>query len=663
MKRLILIFTFTFFYIVNYGQIPINGLVAWYPLNGNANDYSGNGNHGTLIGGLIWTENIKGTSNSSAYFNGTDSYITVPNSNSIQLATNELTFSLWFKGETTILGPLAFFSKNDKTNEIPQYSLNLNPLTSLRFGVTNQSNTLAYDTYSYPFVYNSWYYLALTWDGSSTKLYVNGNLIKTQTFSQSMKVDNHPLEIGRDTGGLIDYYKGIIDDIRIYNRSLSFEEINQLYNESTIDYKVYLNSQTVTKNDTFSIPVKFENLKNSAIHSSHIEINGLQGNFEYIELDTTQSLFGEKHWTTVINNQDSLVIISSAGADSISENGTLFNLRFKAIGDICSIKSINIKFAEFDNGEDSVRTENGIITITPAAVYGDIDENGRVNTYDASLILSTISLNATFDCQTKANADVTANGFVSALDAVGILMFDARLVTQFPVDSTAIGIVETKGLFAMESQIFNSTSEIIKVPVIAESFEDVFSYELTLQFSEAGLDFLGFEKSTFGNDSIYMNSDTDNGKIKLVMASVHELSGSGVLGNLLFKARELTSEKFVKIENMKLNESISKAGGSAQILTSIDDFKDKPTNYSLYQNYPNPFNPVTTISFDLPVNGEVEVSVFNLVGAKVGTVVQQNLPVGRHEFSFDASGLSSGVYFYQMRAGNFIQTRKLTVLK
>jgi hypothetical protein len=96
---------------------------------------------------------------------------------------------------------------------------------------------------------------------------------------------------------------------------------------------------------------------------------------------------------------------------------------------------------------------------------------------------------------------------------------------------------------------------------------------------------------------------------------------------------------------------------SNDIITSL-------TNFRLDQNYPNPFNPITVINFSVPVeNTLVSLRVYNSLGQEVGTLINQVVPAGSHEVNFDASSLSSGVYFYTLRAGNFVDSKKMTLLK
>jgi hypothetical protein len=98
------------------------------------------------------------------------------------------------------------------------------------------------------------------------------------------------------------------------------------------------------------------------------------------------------------------------------------------------------------------------------------------------------------------------------------------------------------------------------------------------------------------------------------------------------------------------------------VLTSVND-QSMPTSYSLSQAYPNPFNPSTKIKFALPASGEVRLSVINQLGQNVKTLVQGSMPAGYHEVTFDAAGLPSGVYFYRIESGTFVDTKKMVLLK
>jgi hypothetical protein len=99
------------------------------------------------------------------------------------------------------------------------------------------------------------------------------------------------------------------------------------------------------------------------------------------------------------------------------------------------------------------------------------------------------------------------------------------------------------------------------------------------------------------------------------------------------------------------------------ILTDIQEEKEIPTEYSISQNYPNPFNPSTTITFDLPRTDEVILKVFNILGEEVATLVSDRLNAGSYSYDWDASQMASGVYLYRLEAGEYIETRKMILMR
>ena len=98
-------------------------------------------------------------------------------------------------------------------------------------------------------------------------------------------------------------------------------------------------------------------------------------------------------------------------------------------------------------------------------------------------------------------------------------------------------------------------------------------------------------------------------------------------------------------------------------ITSVQTAETSPVSFMLKQNYPNPFNPVTVINYILPVNDNVSLKIYDALGNEIVTLADEFKSAGSYEVEFDASGLSSGIYFYQLKTGSFIQTKKMVLLR
>jgi hypothetical protein len=103
--------------------------------------------------------------------------------------------------------------------------------------------------------------------------------------------------------------------------------------------------------------------------------------------------------------------------------------------------------------------------------------------------------------------------------------------------------------------------------------------------------------------------------------------------------------------------------GGSDFGTNTEITNEVPTDYSLSQNYPNPFNPSTKIEFKIPQAGFVNLKIYDLLGREVKTLLNEEMQAGNYTIDFNASTLSSGIYFYTLNAGEFISTKKMILLK
>ncbi len=233
---------------------------------------------------------------------------------------------------------------------------------------------------------------------------------------------------------------------------------------------------------------------------------------------------------------------------------------------------------------------------------------------------------------TNAGRDLSSIGRVALRQASGIGTIE--------IDEMRVG--RSWGDAPLPVQISN---------IIAEALTHYVKIKIETQTEPE--DFLGF--------NIYRGRDGENFNLIASHESVNELKakGSGAFGEKYeFVDKDITTagEYYYKVEAVSLSERKF----VSDVLRVIVEL---PKNYVLHQNYPNPFNPVTTIEFELPERVWVELIVYDVAGREVRRLVDEILDAGHHSVKFDASGLPSGVYFYILRAGGFVEVKKMILAK
>jgi len=114
-------------------------------------------------------------------------------------------------------------------------------------------------------------------------------------------------------------------------------------------------------------------------------------------------------------------------------------------------------------------------------------------------------------------------------------------------------------------------------------------------------------------------------------------------------------------------EAVSEIGSLTSVVTVVQDNNNQPIEYKLGQNHPNPFNPSTTINYSLAESGNVQIKIFDISGKEIATLINEPQSAGNYTLYFNANDarikLSSGLYFYTLRSGNFSAAKKMILLK
>jgi len=211
------------------GDEPLSGLVASYPFTGNANDASGNGHNGVVVGATLTSDRF-GNTNSAYLFNGTSNIITLCPANQLSLYDQDFTVSAWFNGNSltnrdeTILGT----DYGTVSSQLALIFRNNHPLMAFVYN----------DTYGKSLIQeNIWYHIVFRFKKNTGEqgIFVNGAQ-DTLSIGHGAFTGTDTIRVGRWNNGSsafgVTYFKGILDDIQIYNRAISDVEIQTLYHEN-----------------------------------------------------------------------------------------------------------------------------------------------------------------------------------------------------------------------------------------------------------------------------------------------------------------------------------------------------------------------------------------------------------------------------------------------
>ena len=215
--------------LIGKSPVPTDGLVGWWPFNGNANDESGNGNNG-IRNQVAETEDRFGKPGSAFYFDGISSYIDLKISN-MPINNSPRTIAGWFKADLSLsIGSkhnICIFNYGEpealKRLSLFLYSKGyLNTINGSKYN--NEDNITIQNNY----IDNKWHFFALVYDGSKLELFINGEssqrLVKLNTTNTVFRIAQNTLN-----NGINENFKGSIDDISMYNKALSNKEITSLY--------------------------------------------------------------------------------------------------------------------------------------------------------------------------------------------------------------------------------------------------------------------------------------------------------------------------------------------------------------------------------------------------------------------------------------------------
>jgi 6-phosphogluconolactonase (cycloisomerase 2 family) len=364
-------------------------------------------------------------------------------------------------------------------------------------------------------------------------------------------------------------------------------------------------------------------------------------------------------------DQPDTLVIAGASASPLTGAGPLFELVFVVDSNSVDGDTASILFEDFELNEGFPLLEwtGGFFENAIDHLIGDVDSSGTIEALDASLILQeTVHKYTPEDSNQIERMDVSGNGTIHAFDASLILQHVAGMITTFPAGSTFVDKPVVAAEANVTLDVVQGDEQIIIVSVGVTGIQALSSAELTLKYDQDQLTYLGY---TLPGDrpGFQMETLDEEGTLSLAMAAAQPWGADGPMVRLRFRLLgDIMPQSQIELTSVWLDEQLVLDAAKSATVAGL------PTTYAISQNYPNPFNPVTTIRYQIPEDVQVRITVHNLLGQVVATLVDEQLSAGYYQTLWDGrnhAGLqaASGVYLYRIQAGNYIKTKKMLLLK
>jgi hypothetical protein len=420
--------------------------------------------------------------------------------------------------------------------------------------------------------------------------------------------------------------------------------------------------------DTVNVDVDLEFGYLDSASAIGVNFTGISGHLDLLNIDTSASLIGPLNWTYIINDTNDTLITGFYGADPLTESGTLFNLKIAVNNSAPQglypieafdlvVDEINQNFVEIDGG----------IYVTHYTL-GDASRNGELSYYDAAMILKHLVGYVNLDDLQVDLSDASYNGEVSALDASVVAQFVAQLSNDIPpTDNSSLLTTSEFGGFD-DAEFYPGQN--LEVEVLINQCSNLLSFELDIEYDG---NIMSFTQSVWESpyDDFTIEENNEDGLLRIAGSS-----GNGSENGSLVKLNFTVAEDFdgeeieITVSKYRLNENVEGVNVVGVFTKSAMGIENDliPSQYTLHQNYPNPFNPITTLRYDLPEDAVVNITIYDIMGREIRTLVNSAQDAGFKSIIWNATNdygkpVSAGVYLYKIQAGEFVQTKKMVLLK
>ena len=327
---------------------------------------------------------------------------------------------------------------------------------------------------------------------------------------------------------------------------------------------------------------------------------------------------------------------------------------------------------ECENSYGMMDSETKVDFVMVDFLYGDVDFNTLVQAYDAGLVLQDVVEYIELDNVQEESGDVSGDSSLSALDASFILQYVVHLIDSLPYDTGDGHLLAASGSFGMYDQSF-TPGQIVEVPIHFTQASNVYSLEGVIEYNP---DEISFENVIWSETFTNFMKETvvdESGYFQFAIAGASAVAEDGYMATLQFTIDDEVDLDYTDIQltDLRINEEeVIKIASTATLSRSLstDERIGVPDVFALKQNYPNPFNPVTRVLYDIPEASFVTITIYDLLGHQVRTLVSSYEEPGYKSIVWNATNdhgmpVSAGMYLYRIRADKFTQTKKMLLLK
>ncbi|MBW7842795.1 MAG: LamG domain-containing protein, partial [Ignavibacterium sp.] len=589
-----------------------SGLVAYYPFNGNANDESGRGNNGTVNGASL-TQDRFGINNRAYQFDGINDYISI--ADNPNLFSDELTISWWYKLTETPGAAWVVIGWVDGGHRYQQF------FSGGQLSYFNGYNLTAPGLYFNP-IYNLnylnvWKHIVVTYQKTSattstTSIYVDGELKQTDNHTLAMDyASGIEFKIGKNVNG--NFFKGALDDFRIFSRVLNQNEIVELYNDTTTFFG--------------------DNLIASFPFSGNADDESfLQNNGTAINAVLTTDRYGNPDNAYSFNGTDSRIQIPQNSFYSFGYG----NFTMSAWININSISTARVVSAGFDQNDNIWGLGFGTHTVwgNGNRINYFVFSDNNFRDFSSNEINDYSTGEWTFIAASKTNDQIKfyQNGLEVGSAAI-----------NYPSNSNSYMSIGCRQYGSNNlNEFLNGKIDDVKIFNTGLTDQQIWNmYKSTT--TAPNLIFPG-DDSTLVNPSPAIVLDWDS---TITANEYRLLIANDSLFNIIVYDTILTISSFtfddwsaINFENINWKVRTINDGGTGPwsetnrfniVLTDVKDETQLPTEFALLQNYPNPFNPSTNIQYAIANRQFVQLKVYDVLGNEIATLVNEEKSAGTYE--------------------------------